>query len=78
MKKSKLIGILNRLIAMLEDQSGVEQNRRFEKNDKISCQVSLSQDKETWQLEEYQNNVTFSFDDVDLVAIEVYDLLFDN
>ncbi|KRK48279.1 YkuJ family protein [Secundilactobacillus kimchicus] len=78
MTKSKLMGILNRLIAMLEDESGVEQNRRFEKDGNVACQVTLSQDKETWQLEEYQNNETFSFDDVDLVAIEVYDLLFDN
>lgn len=78
MEKSKLMGILNRLIAMVEDDQAEPQNRRFEKDGVAACQVTLSADKQTWTLEEFQANDTFSFDNIDLVAIEIYDVVFDN
>lgn len=39
--------------------------------------VKYNRDTESFELEEHDSNQTYQFDDLDLVAIEIYELLQD-
>lgn len=78
MKSSQLVAIINRLEAMLKDAANNEvQTRRFEKEGTERGLVSYDPAIETFTLEELTNHQKFEFDDIDLIAMEIYDLLDD-
>lgn len=72
--KSELAGIINRLVAM-QDGNGEIKTRHFEKNGEDLAKVTYDEDKQLFQVDELQNNASYKFDNIDLVAIEIYDLL---
>ncbi len=76
MKPSQLVAIVRRLEVMMEDDGEIEV-RRFEKEGKERCVVKYDKDNKMFELEEHATNQTYQFDDLDLVAIEIYELLQD-
>ena len=76
MKPSQLVAIVRRLEVMMEDAGEIEV-RRFEKEGKERCVVKYDKDNKMFELEEHATNQTYQFDDLDLVAIEIYELLQD-
>ncbi|APZ49118.1 hypothetical protein BW721_05120 [Jeotgalibaca sp. PTS2502] len=76
MKPSQLSAIIRRLEVMMEDNGEIEV-RRFEKDGNERCVVKYNRDAETFELEEHASNQTYQFDDLDLVAIEIFELLQD-
>ena len=76
MKPSQLSAIIRRLQVMMEDNGEIEV-RRFEKDGNERCVVKYNRDAETFELEEHASNQTYQFDDLDLVAIEIFELLQD-
>ncbi|MCI1987364.1 MAG: YkuJ family protein [Lactobacillus sp.] len=77
MKSSQLVAIIKRLEAMQEATDGEVQTRRFEKEGTEKGLVSFDPKTETYTLEEMDHHQEFDFDDIDLVAMEIYDLLGD-
>ncbi|KAA9302147.1 MULTISPECIES: YkuJ family protein [Aerococcus] len=74
MKTSQLQAILNRLEAMTADDSEIEV-RRFEFEGQERCQVRYDRETESFELQDHTINESFQFDDIDLVAIEIFELL---
>lgn len=77
MESSQLTAIIRRLDAMIEDKDNETQVRRFEKNGEERCLITYDAKSETFELEERATNQVYKFDDIDLVAIEIYELLQD-
>ncbi|MGY3778874.1 YkuJ family protein [Isobaculum melis] len=77
MKSSQLVAIIRRLEAMRESTDAEVQARRFEKDGKERCLVQYDAKTETFELEEYVYHQTYQFDDIDLIAIEIFELLQD-
>ncbi|WP_047390055.1 YkuJ family protein [Pisciglobus halotolerans] len=77
MKSSQLTAIIRRLEAMVEDKDNEVQVRRFEKNGEERCLITYDTKAETFELEEHETNQVYKFDDIDLIAIEIYELLQD-
>lgn len=75
MKGSQLVAIIKRLEAMQESESTEVQTRRFEKNGVERGLVTYDPKTETFELEELSDHQTFQFDNIDLVAMEIFDLL---
>ncbi|WP_057746226.1 YkuJ family protein [Liquorilactobacillus capillatus] len=75
MESSQLVAIISRLDAMTENENDEVQTRHFEKNGKEMGIVSFDPTTKTFTLEEVSDKQKFEFDNIDLVAIEVYDLL---
>ncbi len=73
MQSSRLEAIITRLKAMLSD-SEIEV-RRFEKEGVEKCIVRFNKESESFELEDLTINETFQFDDIDLVAMEIYELI---
>lgn len=78
MEESQLIGIINRLKAMQQDAGDEPQPRRFERDGVERAQVTYDPATSTFSLDEYQPDEHFEFDNIDLVAIELFELLTDN
>ncbi|ETY74678.1 YkuJ family protein [Lactiplantibacillus fabifermentans] len=78
MEKSELSAILKRLEAMRASDATEVQSRRFEKEGVERGQVAYDPATATYTLQEFKPDQTFEFDNIDLVAIELYDLLTDN
>ncbi len=76
---SQLLGIIQRLKSLQEmDESGEVPQRYFEMNGKKLCQVRYFKANDTFELEEYtkDNKVNkYPFDNIDMTAIEIFDLL---
>lgn len=76
---SQLLGIIQRLKAMQDAKdTGEIQQRRFEVNGKTLCQVKFFPDTDTFELEEYDEDKKvnkYQFDDIDITAIEIFDLV---
>lgn len=72
--KSELEEILKRLTAMKEEGSEIK-TRHFEKNGEDLVMVTYDDDSQIFQIEEIKTGRTNRFDNVDLVAIEIYDIL---
>ncbi|WLR43196.1 DUF1797 family protein [Bacillus carboniphilus] len=73
---SKLIGIIQRLQALQEDNEVNE--RFFEVDGDKKCSVKYEKSTEIFQIQLYnkgEKTKSYSFDNIDLIAIEVYDLL---
>lgn len=75
MAASKLAAIISRLESMITAGDG--ESRRFEKNGQQVAMVNYDSESKTFKLNENINQQVFEFDDVDLVAMEIYDLLAD-
>ncbi|PWF99889.1 YkuJ family protein [Levilactobacillus bambusae] len=78
MEDSHLVGIIDRLKVMQQDTGDEPQPRRFEKDGVERARVVYHQDSNTYTLYEFNPDVSFEFDNIDLVAIELFDLLSDN
>lgn len=77
-KKSQLLAIIKRLEAMVDAEGLEPQVRRFENNGTERCIVTFvpTEDGEgTFEMEESDTHQVYQFDDVDLIAMEIYELL---
>ena len=74
MKSSVLNGIIQRLEAMTHTESDVEV-RRFEIEGVEKCQVAYVKESDTFELTYHQSGSVFQYDDIDLVAIEIFEML---
>ena len=74
MKSSVLNGIIQRLEAMTHTESDVEV-RRFEIEGVEKCQVAYVKESDTFELTDYQSGSVFQYDDIDLLAIEIFEML---
>ncbi|WP_071131392.1 YkuJ family protein [Enterococcus timonensis] len=72
---SQLVAIIKRLEAMTESNDGDQQVRRFEKEGVEKCVVTYDKATATFELLESSTNQSYQFDNIDLVAIEIYDLI---
>lgn len=77
MTSSQLVAIIRRLEAMKEDLESEVQVRRFEKEGYERCIIAFDATTGTYELEESATHQIYQFDDVDLVAIEIFELLQD-
>lgn len=77
MVQSQLIQIIRRLNAMRFDHSGNRQRRTFEQFGIPVCDVTYVQDRNEYIFTRFRPAERFRFDDVDLVAIEVFNSLYD-
>ncbi|HLQ40143.1 MAG TPA: YkuJ family protein [Tetragenococcus sp.] len=75
MEKSQLIAIIKRLEAMVEAQDSEVQVRRFEKEGVEKCTVTFDSSTATFELTEAKTNQAYQFDNIDIVAMEIYDLI---
>ncbi|AHF18545.1 hypothetical protein LMES_0329 [Leuconostoc mesenteroides KFRI-MG] len=74
---SDLKQILSRLRAMIDSTDGSVQTRRFDAFGIEALQVTYDQLTRIWTVQEHREIRQFQFDDIDLVAIEIYDVLHD-
>lgn len=72
---SQLVAIIKRLEAMMEAQDSEIQVRRFEKEGVEKCVVTYDSETNTFELTESNSHESYQFDNVDLVAMEIYDLI---
>ncbi|MDF7637361.1 DUF1797 family protein [Leuconostocaceae bacterium ESL0958] len=74
---SQLLMIIQRLLAMEAAGDQRFQVRRFDAYGIEVLKVTLDQENQVWTIAEHQHNQVYHFDDLDLVAIEIYELLRD-
>ena len=74
---SDLKQILARLRAMVDATDTPYQTRRFDAFGIEAVQVDYDQLTQIWTVHEHRAVRQFQFDDIDLVAIEIYDVLHD-
>ncbi len=77
MKSSQLTAILKRLVAMIEAEDSEVQVRRFEREGQERCIVTFDSSTEMFELTEAGSQQVYQFDDIDLVALEIFELLQD-
>lgn len=77
MEESTLEVIIHRLRAMMRDQSSNYQKRIFEQFGIPVCEVRYSRTGDEFTFLRYRPRERFRFDDIDLVAIEVFNSLYD-
>lgn len=77
MKSSQLTAIIRRLEAMQEGTDGEVQVRRFEKEGAERCLITYDGKSGVYELEERATGQVYQFDDIDIVAIEIFELLQD-
>ena len=77
MEKSQLVEIISRLDAMIKTGGTEHQSRRFEKNGEERGVVTYNPINDTFSLEEVATKQKFEFDNIDLTALEIFDLLDD-
>jgi len=74
---STLRAILDRLDAMTKSDDGEEEQvRRFEKNGELKAEVTYDVNNATFSLKYIDNNEVGEFDNIDVVAMEIYDLIY--
>ncbi len=77
MENSQLVAIIKRLDAMSNNEGNEVSSRRFEKDGEERGFVTFDPSTKTYMLEEIASKQKFEFDDIDLAAMEIYDLLND-
>lgn len=77
MENSQLVAIIERLDAMMKVDTNEVQSRRFEREGQERGFVTYDPATQTFELEELATHQKFDFDDIDLAAMEIYDLLND-
>ena len=75
MKHSQLVAIIKRLEAMTEATDNEIQVRRFEREGVEKCIVNYDKSIETFDLTETDSQQSYQFDNIDIVAMEIYDLI---
>ena len=75
--KSQLLQIIRRLNAMKHDQRGRHQRRTFEQFGVPVCEVTYVSDTDEFVFVRFRPQERFRFVDIDLVAIEVFNCLYD-
>ena len=75
MKHSQLVAIIKRLEARIEAADNEVQVRRFEREGVEKCIVSFDKSTETFELTESDTHQSYQFDNIDIVAMEIYDLI---
>ncbi len=75
MENSQLVAIIERLDAMMKADTNEVQSRRFEREGQERGFVTYDPATQTFELEELATHQKFDFDDIDLAAMEIYDLL---
>ena len=75
MTTSKLRTIISRLEAMVKDQTGEIQVRRFEVDGEERATVTYDQTKKIFTVEDYSIDEELTFDNIDFVAMEVFELI---
>ena len=73
MTHSQLVAIIKRLEAMVESADNELQVRRFEGVEK--CTVTYDKATDTFELTETDTHQQYEFDNIDIVAMEIYDLI---
>ena len=74
--ESHLVRIINRLEMMAADGGNLKRN--FEREGVVVAEVSFSNDPENgpvFTLRDVEARESYSFDSIDLIAMEIYDLL---
>ncbi|MDY5628440.1 DUF1797 family protein [Limosilactobacillus coleohominis] len=74
---SNLQKIINRLNAMILDSSREFQVREFAQYGVPVCKVTYFRDRGEFVVDRYNPDRDLVFDNIDLVAIEIYDCLYD-
>lgn len=74
---SQLVAIIKRLEAMVEAKDSEVQVRRFEKDGVEKCLVTYDSETATFELTESDETESYQFDNIDLVAMEIFDLISD-
>ena len=78
MENSQLVvSTIERLDVMMKADTNEVQSRRFEREGQERGFVTYDPAKQTFELEELATHQKFDFDDIDLAAMEIYDLLND-
>ena len=77
MQDSQLVAIISRLDAMMKSSESEVQSRRFEKDGDERGAVTYNPVSGIFTLEEVATNQKFEFDNIDLAAMEIFDLLND-
>ncbi|TWS95443.1 MULTISPECIES: YkuJ family protein [unclassified Streptococcus] len=75
--ESHLVRIINRLELMATDGGNLKRN--FEREGVVVAEVSFNHDPETgavFTLRDVAARETYTFDSIDLIAMEIYDLLY--
>lgn len=79
--KSQLGAIIKRLEAMVDAESKDPQVRRFEVQGQERCVVtyfpSENEEDGTFELKDSTTHEVYQFDDIDLIAMDIFDLLQD-
>lgn len=75
MEQSKLRTIISRLEAMIKDQTGEIQVRRFEVDGVERAKVTYDQTKKIFTVQDYSIDEELAFDNMDFVAMEVFELI---
>ncbi|MGC6770384.1 YkuJ family protein [Enterococcus sp. LJL128] len=75
MKQSQLVAIIKRLEAMTEANDNEIQVRRFEREGVEKCLVNYDKTTDTFELTEADSQQSYQFDNIDIVAMEIYDLI---
>ena len=75
MTHSQLVAIIKRLEAMVESADNELQVRRFEKEGVEKCTVNYYKTTDTFEINEKENHQQYEFDNIDIVAMEIYDLI---
>ena len=77
MENSQLVAIIERLDVMMKADTNEVQSRRFEREGQERGFVTYDPATQTFESEELATHQKFDFDDIDLAAMEIYDLLND-
>ena len=75
--ESHLVRIINRLEAMTKDGGNLKRN--FEREGVVVAEVAYSYDEENgslFTLRDVEARETHTFDSIDLIAMEIYELLY--
>lgn len=75
MTNSELRTIISRLEAMVKDQTGEIQVRRFEVDGEERAKVTYDQNKNIFTVKDYSIDEELTFDNIDFVAMEVFELI---
>ena len=74
MENSQLVAIIERLDAMMKADTNEVQSRRFEREGQERGFVTYDPATQTFELEELATHQKFDFDDIDLAAMEIYEI----
>ncbi|AQY51711.1 hypothetical protein PWEIH_01375 [Listeria weihenstephanensis FSL R9-0317] len=72
---SQLLGIIQRLQAMQEDETADTQSRRFEKDGEPLCEVKYFHASNSYEIEIYGDKNKYQFDDIDMTTLEIFEIL---